>query len=284
MYLSCKCNFDEHIWESSFANIKNGSGCPKCAGNIKLTDEQVEEYVRGFNNVELLIIHYKNKERIIDLKCSLDNHIWTSRFSDFKKGHRCPMCAGNIKNTKESIVYYLKDRNFEVLDVYDKRPNKNSESKVYVKCKCNKDGTIWDRQFQSLKFTGCPLCSKGMSFPERFCFNLLKELNVIFEIEKVFDWSDRKRYDFYIPILNMIIETHGIQHYKEVYWRKLDEQVSVDNYKKSIAISNGILFYEEIDCRKSTEQWLTDNVTLALNKHFDLNQIDFEKIYKDSKI
>lgn len=282
LYLKCKCNEDSYIWDSSFDNLKNGSGCPKCSGNVRITDEFVYNYVGEICDIELLNIYYKNKERMIKLKCNLDNHIWDTRFNDFKKGSRCPMCAGNIKLTKDKVINYLKDRPFVVLDVYDKKPNENSESKVYVKCKCNIDGRVWDRQFQSLKISGCPSCSSRMSLPERFCFNLLKELDLKFETEKVFDWAYRKRYDFYIPSLNMIIETHGAQHYKEVYWRKLDEQNQVDKYKKSIAMENGILYYEEIDCRNSTEKWLTDNMTRSLSKYFNLNHIDFKKIYKDS--
>ncbi|MEM5599205.1 hypothetical protein AAHB53_28045 [Niallia circulans] len=59
-----------------------------------------------------------------------------------------------------------------------------------------------------------PKCSDGFSIPEKFMFNLLDYLQVDFDYQKVFDWSLGKRYDFYIPMLNCIIETHGAQHYQ----------------------------------------------------------------------
>jgi len=41
---------------------------------------------------------------------------------------------------------------------------------------------------------------------------VLDELLVLYETEVQFDWSDNKRYDFYLPEYNAIIEMHGKQH------------------------------------------------------------------------
>ena len=53
---------------------------------------------------------------------------------------------------------------------------------------------------------------------------MLSQLNLSFDREKVFEWSEgdakkaykgRKRYDFYLPASNTIIEVHGAQHYEK---------------------------------------------------------------------
>ena len=40
------------------------------------------------------------------------------------------------------------------------------------------------------------------------------QLGINFEKEKDFEWSNNKRYDFYVKEKSCIIETHGLQHYK----------------------------------------------------------------------
>ena len=57
-------------------------------------------------------------------------------------------------------------------------------------------------------------------------YSVLKQLNIEFEYQKIFDWSKniktnnlilngRKIYDFYLNELNIIIETHGDQHFNQ---------------------------------------------------------------------
>ena len=48
----------------------------------------------------------------------------------------------------------------------------------------------------------CTFCSSDTSYSEKFIINLLRQFNIYFEKEKIFDWSENKRYDFYIPLYN----------------------------------------------------------------------------------
>ena len=51
----------------------------------------------------------------------------------------------------------------------------------------------------------------------------------------MFEWSENKRYDVYIPYLNCIVENHGEQHYnnsfKSLNGRTLEEEQKNDKYK-----------------------------------------------------
>lgn len=104
----------------------------------------------------------------------------------------------------------------------------------------------------------CPLCSNTTSFGEKIIYSLLKMYNIDFIHDKSMEWSNRKRYDFYLPEYNWIIEVHGIQHYDSKGFsnfskrvRTLEEESDNDQFKKDIAIKNGIDNYIVLDSRVS---------------------------------
>lgn len=112
----------------------------------------------------------------------------------------------------------------------------------------------------------CNICNHDISYPEKFISNLLNQFCIYFEKEKIFDWSENKRYDFYIPTYNCIIETHGKQHYingdfsylsSRTY---LEEQYNDYNKKFLAKESKEILNYIVIDCRKSEMNWIKHSV------------------------
>lgn len=125
----------------------------------------------------------------------------------------------------------------------------------------------------------CRTCNDGLTYPEKLMSNVLKQLNLKFYTQQKFDWSKNKVYDFYIPSpYNIIIETHGEQHYKDKSgWDiKYEHQVQNDNLKKNLALSNSIKCYVQIDCRKSELEFIKENILNSeLNELFDLNNIDW---------
>lgn len=64
-----------------------------------------------------------------------------------------------------------------------------------------------------------------------------------FEIEYSFSWQSNKkrRYDFYLPNYNLIIEYNGEQHYVENKYFKvpLKEQQRIDAEKEKEAVAHG---------------------------------------------
>lgn len=127
----------------------------------------------------------------------------------------------------------------------------------------------------------CPYCSDGVSYPERYIANLLKLINVKFDFQREFDWSDGKIYDFYIPSLHMIIETHGRQHYTNTWSTGVDKNQKMtiqenDAYKLALADKHGISCYVVLDCRHSDGEYIRKNIiNSALNTYFDLSSVDW---------
>jgi len=159
----------------------------------------------------------------------------------------------------------------------------NSHQRIYFKCPdCNKILTK-SKMVRDLYFEhsiGCT-CSDGISYPNKFIHSLLNQLQAEYEYEQIFNWAKNKRYDIYISKYNMIIENHGLQHYKSTRRknsRTLEEEQTNDKYKKEMAINNGINYYIEIDCRKSELKWIRDSVmnsNLPNLLHFKEEDIDW---------
>lgn len=132
---------------------------------------------------------------------------------------------------------------------------------------------------------GCSVCSDGISYPEKFVSNLLKQLNIDFIYDSSYEWSNKKRYDFYIKNLSLIIETHGLQHYSDKKLfnnnHKYTEKEN-DEYKKELAMQNGILNYVELDCRYSDFMYIKNSILNSeLNDIFNLSLIDWDILSKD---
>lgn len=130
-------------------------------------------------------------------------------------------------------------------------------------------------------------CGDGVSYPEKVIFNILEQLKINFITQlskRTFKWCSKYYYDFYIPSLNVVIETHGEQHYIQTNRkgaRNLEEEMVNDKIKKELAIYNGVKEenYISLDCRKSELEFIKNNIlnsNLAIK--LDLSIIDWNKV------
>lgn len=123
----------------------------------------------------------------------------------------------------------------------------------------------------------CQFCNDNISYPNKFIRCFLQQLNVDFEVEKTFIWSNGKIYDQYIPELNAIIENHGRQHYLSTsQWKNNRDEQKNDKIKKEIA-KNNVKYYIEIDCSVSSKEYIKNSLMKSeLSSLFDLSQIDWD--------
>lgn len=132
---------------------------------------------------------------------------------------------------------------------------------------------------------GC-VCSDKVSSGEKIVYSILKQLCIEFKYQltkRDVDWCDGYRYDFYIPILDTIIETHGEQHYKETtnFKKTLKYIKDNDDTKKNLALQNGISKYIVIDCKKSNLDYIKDNIYQSeLANLIDLKKIDWDECFR----
>lgn len=169
-------------------------------------------------------------------------------------------CKNNISITAPWMMKYIVDEN------YIHNNNKTSRNKTIMKCPdCGR--TYIKSAFQVYSNHGLTcVCKDSWSYPNKYIYSLLEQLNVYFEPEKKFKWSNNRRYDMYV-IYNgedIIIEMFGLQHYKEIYLNKIgrsfDDEVENDAMKKSIAEENGIKHYFIINSSISESSFIKQSI------------------------
>ena len=216
------------------------------------------------------------------LKCG--NEDWMTE-GHLKDGNGCNTCGIMPKkivlgiNTIWDKARWMCDLGISEEDAKKYAPQNNQKIEVVCphcgnKKKCRISGVYNDKSI------GC-ICNDKQSYPEKFMYSILKQLDIEFETQYSPKWINGKRYDFYIPKFNAIIEVHGEQHYRHTgRGRSLQEEQENDKLKEEIALDNGIN-YIVIDCRESTLNWIKDNILKSkLNNLFDLENIDWIKCEK----
>lgn len=259
--------------------------------NRRLTQEK---FLRRLDELDIKIRpldpYTKTKENIRWQCDKYENHIWLATPNNVlkKNGTRCPFCAGNkvlkgfndLWTTHPEIANCLVDKDIGYHISYS---GHSKQDFICPKCGCRIEGI---RVRDAIRYNlSCPCCSDGISYPERFVSNMLRQLKMSHKHDGKFDWSGLKRYDFYIKDLSLIIETHGEQHYdNDKQWSKrvIDQQAN-DTHKMDLAISNGIKHYIVLDCRESDANFIKSSILDSkLVELLDLSLIDWRKCASDS--
>lgn len=206
----------------------------------------------GFNNKGYWFKCLNNSKHCSELK-SIHNFI---------RGHdrsiKCNKCS-TISITHPHLVKFLTNK--KDAEKYSYTSNEN----IPMFCQDCGHKKLMSISHLLRKNFSCNICSDKFPYPEKFFANFLIQLsNSEFSIQstnRILKWCKNYRYDFYIKRLNCIIETHGLQHYKEVKsWDKLNKVQKNDKAKELLAKENGINNYIILDCRNSDMKWIKDSI------------------------
>ena len=313
-------------YSAYFHVYKNGPQCDECRRQSVSFTYQIGDVVNGIRLVNRRIntetvtsnrlktkqyIHTVRQYQYICQQCGFDcrnggyvdgvfiEEYWVKEES-INNNVQCACCRSaivvpginDVATTHPDIVKFFVDKTLA-----SKYP-KGSNQQVMTECpNCGLAHTS-ARSINNLTYSGppeCIRCGDTISYPEKFMYFLLKQLNVDFCFHKTFDWSrnvehinaklsGKKEYDFYIPQFNAIIETHGSQHYEKCNftYRTLEEEKENDLIKQELAIRNGMV-YIAIDCRKSNKQWIFQNIINSkLNDLVNLDEVNWNKIHSDT--
>lgn len=133
---------------------------------------------------------------------------------------------------------------------------------------------------------GCN-CSDNISYPNKFCFSFLEQLNIEFAPEYNPNWIRPKKYDFYFEInknhntYKYIVEMDGgLGHGNKVHSKSkltIEETLEIDDYKDELAKKHGIKVIR-IDSKVSDLEYIKNNILDSkLNDLFNLSKIDWNK-------
>jgi len=240
---------------------------------------------------------FKQNLKYYKYHCNKDDYEgWITENNLFSKRIiGCPSCAGrtviqginDIPTTNPEMVKFFQGGIEEAL-LYTKtgsgNPN-NPNGMIYPLCpECGRVKTkkVSINTIYKSHSIGCS-CGDGISYPSKIMFNILEQLNINFETEYSPDWIKPKRYDFYIPLINKIIETDGGFHTRDnsMSGQTKEDSKEIDDYKDRLALEHGIevirvdcfyIYNNRFECIKNNT--LNNN---RLNELLDLNNINWLK-------
>lgn len=243
---------------------------------------QIGDIVNGLEILDFDGIQYT-------CRCVKDDYVFSTDYQNIKKHIGCPVCSKRVivagindfNTTHKQLMKYLKNKEEGYVNFY------GSAKKTI--CRCPECGYEKEMSFNALTEKGfsCPNCSDGISFGEKYFASFLSQLNIPFETQKIFPWNYNKRYDFYIPSINTIIEIHGGQHYKQAVgvWNNqtLEDVQANDKQKQERAIENNIDNYIIIDVSRSSNSYIKNNIINSkFSELFDLSNIDWVRCHEST--
>lgn len=226
-----------------------GKGCSKC-GKDKLSEKYrftTEQFVERAKRVhgdkyDYSEVAYLKQSVKVKIKCH-KHGFFTQLPGNHLAGYECFKCGCNsISNSKlmSTSDFVLKAKRIHG-DLYDYSLVEYLDSCKKVDIFCYKHGKFQQKPANHLMGQGCPgcRCSKG----ENLIRIALDTEGIVYHKEyKLPETPQYKyRYDFYLPDLDILIEFHGIQHFKPIAYfggeSAYKETVFRDSMKKSIAKS-----------------------------------------------
>lgn len=271
--IELKCEFHGKF-SITPAHLKEGKGCREC-GIIKRAKTQskpIDEFIEQANEVHDFKYDYSKSvyngaRRNLIIICKIhgefnqtpDNHL---------VGSGCLKCgkietANKLSITLEEFLSRSHEIHGEIYD-YSKVELVNASTKVEIICRIH--GSFFqDPGHHILRKHGCPRC---VNKREGELAITLSKLGIVHRQYKI----KNKRYDFFLPEYNIIIERDGEQHYRGFLQddRKtlsLDYQIENDRIKTELAERHGYKLYripywlDDEDIRTEISNILKDNPT-----------------------
>lgn len=274
----------------SISNHLKGRGCRDC-GIQKQSEARTakpDAMIKKFNRVHDSKYTY---EKMVWVNYHTEITITCPKHGDFTQdprnhggGKGCPSCKVEKlteyhSHTIESFISACREKHGDLYD-YSEVDYKNSQIDVNIICK--EHGSFIQRPAHHLAGAGCSKCynkSEG---------RIAKFLHLNFITYRQFSIKNR-RFDFYLPDFDLIVERDGEQHYHGFHLLADDEKLEslaknhqTDIEKTALAKQEGLTI-----CRLpywlNTQQELTETINIIHGKPTypdvpDLNQVETQPL------
>lgn len=225
-------------------NHLKGHGCNKC-GDKKAADlkrSSRELFIKTAIKVhgdfyDYSEVAYKTAHLKVKIICPLHGAFFQkpTNHTDGEKG--CYICGTKrgAKKQTNKLSTFLKQARLIHDDFYNYSKSKYQNAKTDIIITCPKHGDFKQQPTNHLQGKGCPDCRRKS---EGRISLLLDKKKVVYEREFIIE---NRRFDFYIPDLNLLIERDGVQHYEEsrFFNLSLKDQIKVDREKTKLAKKKG---------------------------------------------
>lgn len=204
-------------------------------------------------------------------------------------GRKCIRGIGDLWTTHPNLANQLVDKEHGCSTSF------GSESKFDWFCP-NCGEVIKNRQVCLVVRQGfsCKKCSDGISYPNKFMFSVLSQLNIDFETEKYFNWCEfyfkskirRGLYDFYFELKDKkyLIEMDGGLHFINNSMSGLSKQDSayIDEQKDMLAYKNGFEIIRVLADKSSCGYISKNIINSKLSDIFDLSNVNWSECDKNA--
>ncbi len=219
-----------------------GTNCQACAAdNNGLKQEQFIAKAIEIHGDKYLydrVVYTTGQDKVI-IGCPLHGY-WEQRANSHTQGNGCGQC--NIESSRIGIEIFIERAREIHGERYDySLVTEYKSAATPVKIICPKHGMFRKTPGSHIQTrSGCPRCRESMG--EVSVSNFLTRYNIPF-IKEYRIGEERYRYDFFLKGFNILVEFHGIQHYRPV--ERYDGKVGFaltqkrDREKIKLAAENG---------------------------------------------
>lgn len=279
-----KCGHERKVIPS---NILQGCGCYQCMIDSRMnTLEDVLDSSKIINSNWTIDGEYNGYNVSTWLKCKKCGYRKFVAPKGKSLSAPCPECEG-----KKRIMYGVNDLKTLRPDVAELMEDQDLAGKIAVYARIDTwficpfcgERILAKPSNVSKNGLSCPSCSGGRRYPNRFMYNVLRQVLNDFETEYNDSWTDDRKYDFMLKVNSekYVIEMDGGQHSKG--WSSgRDDKEKIqqnDKYKNELAEQNGFNVIR-IDCNYPTGhrfEYIRDNILLSeLAKFLDFSNVNWK--------
>ncbi len=164
--IKARCKTCNHEWYVSPTSLRLGSGCPKCAGTLKITHSQFVERLNKLQPNIIPLTEYINTNTKVTIKCKVCGYIWSTQpyhLTAQSKRTGCPKCSNRARRTHDDFIVEIARLvpTIKIIGTYLSR-----QKPILVQCKeCGK--IWWSYPTNLLKGSGCKSCNLKRAIRER---------------------------------------------------------------------------------------------------------------------
>ena len=242
--ISIGCRVHGEFKQRAADHMYGGHGCQKCkavATAFRRNDLARRTFIQKSEIIHGTVYNYStsqyiNAVKLITIECSIHGSFLISPTKHLAGGG-CQQCGyirlGNQK--RKSNDQFIRDAQQIHGDcyLYDHLQYHKDNEKVLITCQIHGNFKITPSGL--LRGSGCIRCNSRASKGERAIMSWLATNGVEYEKEKVYSdligttLNSRLRFDFYLPLLNILIEYDGEQHYRPIPMRGRSSMVEAEH-------------------------------------------------------
>lgn len=259
------CHGEETIIFSEFFPKKREPVIQKLY-DYGLTKSRINTIKRRSRREKTTLIDIEDNELIEQLACGCIHKTNLDERLPLKQLCKC----------KTKIQFYDDLKHYPLQSAFDERYTlidyKGKCKPITIECKKCKHIKTLNNIHKFTYHVRCK-CEDNISYGERMIFNLLNHNNIQFETQYTLD---NKRFDFYLPKQNLLIEYDGIQHQIDAPWWGIShkDQIANDKLKNKIAkkYNHQLIRFSHDSNINDIIRNLKPHLKLKQKKNFDYNK------------